>query len=107
VATSEADRFEAFFRMLGHRLEDFQRLIVEELFSERRETLVLIPRGNGKSTLLAAVGLWSLPRKPDVQIVPNEPEAGWRRIGKLDPRSGAWVDGPHWRQPHRPWRMGR
>jgi hypothetical protein len=38
---------------------------------------------------------------------PNEPEAGWRRIGKLDPRSGAWVDGPHWRQPHRPWRMGR
>jgi hypothetical protein len=38
---------------------------------------------------------------------PNEPEAGRRRIGKLDPRSGAWVDGPHWHQPHRPWRMGR
>jgi phage terminase large subunit-like protein len=39
--------------MLGHRLEDFQRLIVEEVFSPRRETLVLIPRANGKSTLLA------------------------------------------------------
>jgi hypothetical protein len=25
----------------------------------------------------------------------DEPEAGWRPIGKLDPRSGAWVDGPH------------
>jgi hypothetical protein len=21
---------------------------------------------------------------------PDEPEAGWRRIGKLDPRSGVW-----------------
>jgi hypothetical protein len=38
---------------------------------------------------------------------PDEPEAGWRRIGKLDPRSGAWVDGPHWHQPQRPWWMGR
>jgi hypothetical protein len=25
----------------------------------------------------------------------DEPEAGWRRVGELDPRSGAWVDGPH------------
>jgi hypothetical protein len=38
---------------------------------------------------------------------PDEPEAGWRRIGELDPRSGAWVDGPHWHQPQRPWWMGR
>jgi hypothetical protein len=38
---------------------------------------------------------------------PDEPEAGWRRIGDLDPRSVAWVDGPHWHQPQRPWRMGR
>jgi hypothetical protein len=33
---------------------------------------------------------------------PDVPEAAWRRIGELDPRSGAWVDGPHWHQPHRP-----
>jgi hypothetical protein len=38
---------------------------------------------------------------------PDEPEAGWRRIGELDPRSGAWVDGPRWHQPQRPWWMGR
>jgi phage terminase large subunit-like protein len=69
VATSETDRFVAFFGMLGHRLEDFQRLIVEEVFSPRRETLVLIPRGCGKSTLLAAVALWSLLRGRGQQIV--------------------------------------
>jgi hypothetical protein len=29
----------------------------------------------------------------------DEPEPGWRWIGALDPRSGTWVDGPHWQQP--------
>ena len=66
---SEVDRFAAFFRTLGHELEPFQRLIVEEIFSERREALILIPRGNGKSTLLAAVALWTLLRRPDARIV--------------------------------------
>jgi phage terminase large subunit-like protein len=69
VATTETDRFAAFFGLLGHSLEPFQRAIVEEIFSDRRETLVLIPRGNGKSTLLAAVALWCLLRKPDACIV--------------------------------------
>ena len=69
MATSETDRFERFFRMLGHTLEPFQREIADEIFSPRRETLVLIPSGNGKSTLLAAVGLWCLLRKQDAQIV--------------------------------------
>jgi hypothetical protein len=69
VANSETDRFAAFFGMLGHRLEDFQRVIVEEGFSPRRETLVLIPRGCGKSTLLAAVALWSLLRGRGKPIV--------------------------------------
>ena len=70
---TEVDRFAAFFGLLGHELEDFQRLIVEEIFSERRETLTLIPRGNGKSTLLAAVALWTLLRRPDA------PDRGGRR----------------------------
>ena len=38
---------------------------------------------------------------------PDEPEAGWQRVGKLDPRSGAWADGQHSHQLQRPWRMGR
>ena len=66
---SEVERFGAFFATLGHELEDFQRLIIEEIFSDRRETLVLIPRGNGKSTLLAAVASWRLLRRPDSRIV--------------------------------------
>ena len=66
---AEVDRFAEFFGMLGYRLEDFQRLIVEEAFSPRRETLVLIPRANGKSTLLAGIALWSLLRGKGSQIV--------------------------------------
>jgi phage terminase large subunit-like protein len=39
------------------------------VFSPRRETLVLIPRANGKSTLLAASALWELLKSPCAQIV--------------------------------------
>ena len=49
MAMSEVDRFAEFYRMLGYELEDFQRLIVEECFSARRETLVLLPRANGRT----------------------------------------------------------
>jgi hypothetical protein len=69
VATTELKRFAEFFAMLGYRLEDFQREIVREAFSERRELLVLIPRANGKSTLLAAIALWGLLRGRGSQIV--------------------------------------
>jgi hypothetical protein len=66
---SETDRFAGFFEMLGYRLRRFQRLIVEECFSPRRETLILIPRPNGKSTLLAGLALWELLKNPQAQIV--------------------------------------
>lgn len=66
---SEVDRFAGFFGMLGYKLEDFQRLIVGECFSDRREALILIPRANGKSTLLAGLALWELLKRPDAQIV--------------------------------------
>ena len=46
-------------------------------------------------------------RDPAFASGPDEPEAAWRRIGELDPQRGAWVDGPRWHQPQRPWRMGR
>jgi phage terminase large subunit-like protein len=69
VAMTEVKRFAEFFAMLGYRLEPFQREIVREAFSERRELLVLIPRANGKSTLLAAIALWSLLRGRGSQIV--------------------------------------
>lgn len=65
----EVDHFAGFFGMLGCKLEPFQRKIVEEVFSPRRETLILLPRANGKSTLLAGIGLWSLLRGKGSQIV--------------------------------------
>lgn len=58
---AELDRFKRFCsELLDLKLEPFQTRIVREIFSDRRECLVLIPRGNGKSTLLAAVALWHL-----------------------------------------------
>jgi len=69
VAMTELKRFAEFFAMLGYRLEPFQHQIVAEAFSPRRELLVLIPRANGKSTLLAAIALWSLLRGRGSQIV--------------------------------------
>lgn len=52
--------FSRFCASIGLELEPFQRRIVEELFSGRRELLVLLPRGNGKTTLFAAVALFHL-----------------------------------------------
>jgi hypothetical protein len=61
VTPSELARFKRFCaEILDLRLEPFQVKIAHEVFSDRRETLVLLPRGNGKSTLLAAIGLWHL-----------------------------------------------
>ena len=66
---TEVNRFARFFAMLGYELEPFQRQIVTECFSPRRETLVLIPRANGKSTLLAGLAVWELLKRPNAQIV--------------------------------------
>lgn len=56
-----AERFAVFAeRYCGLRLEDFQREIAREVFADRRELLVLMPRGGGKTALMAAVGLSAL-----------------------------------------------
>ena len=52
-----AGRFQAFCALVRLELEPFQRELAE-VFSGRRETLILLPRGNGKSTLFAALALW-------------------------------------------------
>lgn len=58
-------RFENFCsRGLGLTLEPFQKLLVAELFAGRRELLILIPRGNGKTTLFAALALFHLVTHP-------------------------------------------
>jgi phage terminase large subunit-like protein len=64
-----AARFKLFCRTIGLRLEPWQDLLVAEFFSPRRESVFLVPRGNGKSTLLAALGLFELVRDPKAAIV--------------------------------------
>lgn len=50
-------------------LEDFQRRMLAEHFSGAAETLILIPKKNGKSTLLAALALFHLITTPDAECV--------------------------------------
>jgi phage terminase large subunit-like protein len=50
-------------------LEPFQRLIVGDYFNGIRETLVLIPKKNGKTTLLAALALYHVMSTPDADCV--------------------------------------
>jgi phage terminase large subunit-like protein len=52
--------FPAFARSLGLDLEPFQRRIVKAVQGSERELVVLLPRGNGKTSLQAAYALWHL-----------------------------------------------
>lgn len=54
----KVERFARFARLCEIELEPFQRLILSEFFSGRRELIVLLPRGNGKTTLLALLALF-------------------------------------------------
>lgn len=66
---SDLDRFERFCEILGLRLEDFQRTIMREVFGDRREVVCLVPRGCGKTTLMAVVALYHLIAHPKATIV--------------------------------------
>lgn len=50
-------------------LEPFQRTIVGDYFAGVRESLVLLPKKQGKTTLLAAIALWHLLTTPDAECV--------------------------------------
>src|SRR5215213_9460277 len=66
---SPPDRFAAFAgRFCGLTLEPFQHEIAAEVFSARRELLVTMPRGNGKTSLLAALALFKLLSTRDPEI---------------------------------------
>ena len=50
-------------------LHDFQRRMLADLFDGVRETVILIPKKNGKSTLLAALALYHLCTTPDAECI--------------------------------------
>lgn len=50
-------------------LEDFQRAMLTDYFDGAIETLILLPKKNGKSTLLAALSLFHLITTPDAECV--------------------------------------
>jgi phage terminase large subunit-like protein len=60
------EHFEAWCKNLildsgGHvQLEEFQQAFVEDVFAGRKVNWLVVPEGNGKTTLLAALGLYGL-----------------------------------------------
>jgi phage terminase large subunit-like protein len=50
-------------------LEPFQQRMLGDYFAGSVETLILIPKKNGKSTLLAALALFHLITTPDAECV--------------------------------------
>jgi phage terminase large subunit-like protein len=50
-------------------LEPFQRTMLRDYFEGVRETLILLSKKNGKTTLLAALALWHVIRTPDAECV--------------------------------------
>jgi phage terminase large subunit-like protein len=63
------ERFQRFCGLLELRLEDFQLRIVGEVFDGTDEVWVLCPRGQGKTELLAAFGLFHLVTEPLPEVV--------------------------------------
>jgi phage terminase large subunit-like protein len=64
-----AQSFFRFARSIGFELEPFQRRIVRACFGSQREVVVLLPRGNGKTTLLAAIALHHILTVPRPAVV--------------------------------------
>jgi phage terminase large subunit-like protein len=52
--------FTAFCARIGLELEPFQKRIAKAVAGPERECVVLLPRGQGKTTLLAAIALYHL-----------------------------------------------
>ncbi len=64
TAVAKPVSFRGFCERLGLTLEPFQRKIASAAAGPERELAVLLPRGNGKTSLIAAYALWHLIERP-------------------------------------------
>jgi hypothetical protein len=95
------DHFEAWTRDLTldsgekWRLEPFQWAFVEDVFRGFPECWLIVPEGNGKTTLIAGLALYHLKFKPDAAIAvaaSSKDQARWlyRQARGFVHRGGAW-----------------
>src|SRR5262245_35264306 len=64
----EVSAFEQFCKAIGLELQGFQKRIAAAAFGPERELLVSLPRGNGKTTLCAALSLYHLLHRPQARV---------------------------------------
>ena len=100
---AELETFERFcqeLRLPDQRpliLEGFQRKLLADFFDGVRETLILIPKKNGKTTLLAALSIYHLLTTPDAACYVGASSREQARIlydeaaGLI--RRSKWIDG--------------
>src|SRR3954447_7879420 len=69
VAKPRAVEIEAFAELCGLELEAFQRRIMRAVAAGEREVVVLLPRGNGKTALMALIALRHLVTVEDARVV--------------------------------------
>ena len=86
------------------RLEEFQRSFVEDVFSGRRVNWLVVPEGNGKTTLLAALGLYGLrfaghasipiaaSTRDQVRIMYRQMKGFVARSGLEETEDGVWFE---------------
>jgi hypothetical protein len=74
--------FYAFAEAVALPLEPFARRIVRAMLGEQHEALVLLPRGNGKSTLVGALAAHHLLTEPKaaVYLAAASRDRGARRV---------------------------
>jgi phage terminase large subunit-like protein len=60
ASSARSETFTAFCARIGLALEPFQKRIAKAVAGPERECVVLLPRGQGKTTLLAAIALHHL-----------------------------------------------
>ena len=78
-----APGYRGFLRLaeaVGLDLEPFQRKIARAYFDGERELLVMLPRGNGKTTLVAAIALHHLLTHPEPAVYAGAASVAQARI---------------------------